>query len=186
MKILYAPLVILCLGLGACTSSIPVKTNHPLTYQRELLAVHHWDVMAADVANWLQNLLIGASGEQGQAPAQDIRPVALYVQQPQYGSEAGDVFHDLLITQLANRGFIMGMDPSQGLLVSYDIQAVTQPWMLAKTDDSEVVINASVMSGDRYVGRFSDIYYIPHENKGLYIARGPAPVTTRMMEIVGP
>lgn len=185
MKILSAPLVILCLGLGACTSSIPVKTNHPLTYQRELLAVHHWDVMAADVANWLQGLLIGTRDEQSQSQA-DARPVALHVQQPRYGSEASDVFHELLVTQLANRGFIVGMSPSQGLLVSYDIQAVTQPWMLAEANDSEVVINASVMSGDRYVGRFSDIYYIPHENKSLYIARGPAPVTTRMMEIVGP
>jgi len=186
MKILYAPLVILCLGLGACTSPIPVKTNHPLTYQRELLAVHHWDVMAANVANWLQSLLIGPVDEQTQAQAQDVRPVALNVQRPTYSSEADDIFHDLLITQLVNRGFIIGTGPLHGFLVSYDIQAVTQPWMLAKNDDSEVVINASVMSGDRYVGRFSDIYYIPHENKSLYIARGPAPVTTRMMEIVGP
>lgn len=186
MKILYAPLVVLCLGLGACTSSIPVKTNHPLTYQRELLAVHHWDVMAADVANWLQNLLIGPIDERNQTQAQEVRPVALNVQQPRYGSEASDVFHDLLVTQLVNRGFIISAGPSHGFLVSYDIQAVTQPWLLAKTDDSEVVINASVMSGDRYVGRFSDIYYIPHINKNLYIARGPAPVTTRLMEIVGP
>lgn len=186
MKILYAPIVILCLGLGACTSSIPVKTNHPLTYQRELLAVHHWDVMAADVANWMRNLLIGPIDERSQAQAQEVRPVALSVQQARYGSEAGDVFHDLLVTQLVNRGFIISTGPSHGFLVNYDIQAVTQPWMLAKTDDSEVVINASVMSGDRYVGRFSNIYYIPHENKSLYIARGPAPVTTRMMEIVGP
>jgi hypothetical protein len=186
MKILYAPLAILCLGLGACTSSIPAKTNYPLTYQREMLAVHHWDVMAVDVANWLQNLLIGPVDEQGQVQAREVRPVALIVQQPRYGSEAGDVFHDLLVTQLVNRGFIMGEGPSHGLSVSYDIQAVTQPWMLAKHNDSEVVLNASVMSGDRYVGRFSDIYYIPHINKNLYVARGPAPVTTRMMEIVGP
>jgi hypothetical protein len=142
--------------------------------------------MAVDVANWLQSLLIGTIDEQSQAQAQDFRPVALNVQQPRFNSEAGDVFHDLLVTQLVNRGFIIGMEPSHGFLVSYDIQAVTQPWMLAETDDSEVVINASVVSGDRYVGRFSDIYYIPHINKSLYVARGPAPVTTRMMEIVGP
>lgn len=185
MKISYVPLIILCLGLGACTSSIPLKTNYPLTYQREMLAVHHWDVMAADVANWLQNLLMGTS-EQDQAQAQDVRPITLNVQQPQYGSEAGDVFHGLLITQLVNRGFIIGETPMHGFPVTYDIQVVTQPWMLRETNDSEVVINASVMSGDRYVGRFSDIYYIPHINRNLYIARGPAPVTTRMMEIVGP
>lgn len=186
MKISYAPLVVLCLGLGACMSRIPVETSYPLTYQREMLAVHHWDVMAVDVANWLQSLLIGTSDEQGQAQPRDARPIILNVQQPRYGSEASDVFHDLLVTQLVNRGFIIGTNPSDGLPVSYDIQVVTEPWMIMETNNSEVVINASVMSGDRYLGRFSDVYYIPYINNSLYIAKGPAPVTTRIMEVVGP
>ncbi|HQD56412.1 MAG TPA: hypothetical protein PLX26_07985 [Candidatus Competibacteraceae bacterium] len=186
MKISYAPLVFLCLGLGACMSPIPIQTSYPTTYQREMLAVHHWDVMATDVANWLQNLLMGTpTDEQGQAKPRNAQPIVLNVQQPQYNSEASSVFHSLLLTQLVNRGFVIGTNSSEGLPVTYDIKTVTEPVMLAETDNSEVVINASVMSGGSYVGRFSDIYYIPHPNLGLYIAQGPAP-TTRMMEVVGP
>ena len=32
MKILYAaPLILLCLGLGACMSQVPVTTTYPVT-----------------------------------------------------------------------------------------------------------------------------------------------------------
>jgi hypothetical protein len=42
------------------------------------------------------------------------------------------------------------------------------------------------MSGDRYVARVRDIYYISDNNVGQYVARGPDPVTTRIVEVVGP
>jgi hypothetical protein len=52
------------------------------------------------------------------------------------------------------------------------------------TPNSEIV-TTSVMSGDRYVSRVRDIYYVSDNNVDQYIAKGPAPVTTRMVEVVG-
>lgn len=192
MKTLYAPLMILCLGVGACTTPIPVETGYPLTYQRKMQSAHHWDVMATDVANWLQNVLVGTSSDrnkaqaQAPAPAPDIRPITLNIQQPQYGSEAGNVFRDLLITQLVDRGFIISASPGAGLPVVYDLEVVKSRLRIGENTNDEVVVNVSVMNGDRYLVRFSDVYYIPDHKANLYIAQGPTAPTTRIMEVVGP
>lgn len=225
MKISYAPLVILCLGLGACMSQVPVATTYPITFQKKMQAAQHWDILAADVANRLHDDLIG-SGE-----PQQSRPVALSVQHPRQDSEFGNAFHSLLITHLLERGFIMSENPAGGLPVSYDIQVVTHndrgfirptpglftaltgtvlvlrdisdthsaaaatmagavaldvaSGFVTDNPNSEIIVTTSVMSGDRYVARLRDIYYISDNNVDQYIAKGPAPVTTRMVEVVG-
>jgi hypothetical protein len=51
--------------------------------------------------------------------------------------------------------------------------------------NSEIIVTTSVMSGDRYVARLRDIYYVSDNNVDQYNAKGPAPATTRMMEVVG-
>ena len=38
MKILYAPLVILCLVLGACAYQVPVATTYPVSFQKKMQA----------------------------------------------------------------------------------------------------------------------------------------------------
>lgn len=224
MKISYAPLVILCLGLGACASQIPVATTYPVSYQKKMQAAHHWDVLTEDVANRLHDSLIGSGAQQGRA-------VSLYVQQPRYNSDFGEAFHNLLITHLLERGFSITENPSAGLPLSYDVQVVshndrgfirpvpglftglassvfvlrgiadqsaTAAWLLGavETDivtgyitdnpNHEIIVTTSVMNGDRYVTRLRDIYYISDNNVGQYVAQGPAPVTTRIVEVVGP
>jgi hypothetical protein len=54
--------------------------------------------------------------------------------------------------------------------------------------NNEIIVTTSVMSGDRYVARVRDIYYISDNNVDQYLASGPAPtpVTTRIVEVVGP
>ncbi len=223
MKISYAPLVVLCLGLGACMSQIPMATTYPVTFQKKMQAAQHWDILTEDVANRLRDALIG-SGEQG-------RPISLYVQQPRYDSRFGEAFHNLLITHLMERGFSITENPAGGLPLTYDVQVVshndrgfirpmpglftalassvfvlrevagessTSAWMLGAvgvdvatgyiTDNpnNEIIVTTSVMSGDRYVARVRDIYYISDNNVGQYVARGPDPVTTRIVEVVGP
>lgn len=224
MKILYAPLAILCLGLGACMSQVPVATTYPVNYQKKMQAAHHWDVLAADVANRLHDNLIVSGLSQD-------RPVALSVQHPKYTSEFGLAFHNLLITHLLEKGFIMSENPAGGMPVSYDIQVVTHKdrgfirptpglftaltgtvlvlrdvadsqsaaaatmlgavaldvasGFVTDTPNSEIIVTTSVMCEDRYVSRVRDIYYVSDNNVDQYIAKGPAPVTTRMMEVVG-
>lgn len=221
MKILHAALVVLCLGLSACMSQVPMATTYPITFQKKMQAAQHWDILTADVANRLSGALIG--GEAG-------RPVALYVQQPKYDSHFGTAFHNLLITHLMERGFSITENPAEGLPVTYDVQVVshsdrgfirpmpglftalassvfvlrevadsssTAAWMLGAvgvdvasgfiTDNpnNEIIVTTSVMNGDRYVARVRDIYYISDTNVQQYIAAGPPPVTTRIMEVVG-
>ena len=223
MKISYAPLVVLCLGLGACMSQIPMATTYPVTFQKKMQAAHHWDILTEDVANRLHDALIGSEG-QG-------RPVSLYVQQPKYDSHFGNAFHDLLITHLMERGFSITENPAGGLPLTYDIQVVshndrgfirpmpglftalassvfvlrsiadessTAAWMagavgmdvvtgyITDNPNNEIIVTTSVMSGDRYIARVRDIYYISDNNVGQYVASGPAPVTTRIVEVVGP
>jgi len=224
MKISYAPLAILCLGLGACMSQVPVATTYPVTYQKKMQAAQHWDILTADIAQRLRDNLVGS----GESPG---RPVSLYVQQPRYSSEFGIAFHNLLVTHLLEQGFAMSEGPSGGLPVNYDIQVVTHkdrgfirptPGLftaltgtvlvlrdvadthsgaaagmlgavaldvatgyITDTPNSEIIVNTSVMNGDRYVTRLRDIYYVSDNNVDQYIAKGPAPVTTRMMEVVG-
>ena len=223
MKISYAPLVVLCLGLGACMSQIPMATTYPVTFQKKMQAAHHWDILTEDVANRLHDALIGSEG-QG-------RPVSLYVQQPKYDSHFGNAFHDLLITHLMERGFSITENPAGGLPLTYDIQVVshndrgfirpmpglftalassvfvlrsiadessTAAWMagavgvdvvtgyITDNPNNEIIVTTSLISGDRYIARVRDIYYISDNNVGQYVASGPAPVTTRIVEVVGP
>jgi hypothetical protein len=225
MKILYAPLAILCLGLGACMSQVPVATTYPVTYQQKMQAAQHWDILAADVANRLHETLNGASNPQG-------RSMTLHVQRPQYDSSFGEAFHNLLITHLLERGFAMSEDPAAGLPVTYNIQVVTHKdrgfirpapglftaltgsvlvlrdianhhsgaaatmtgavlldvatGFITDQPNSEIIVTTSVMSGDRYAARLRDIYYVSDNNVDQYLTQGPPPVTTRMMEVVGP
>ncbi len=224
MKISYAPLAILCLGLGACMSQVPVATTYPVNFQKKMQAAHHWDVLTADVAKRLHDNLIGSGEPQS-------RPVALNVQQPRYDSQFGVAFHNLLVTHLLEQGFVMSENPAAGLPVSYDVQVVTHKdrgfirptpglftaltgtvlvlrdtsdtyspaaaamvgavaldvasGFVTDTPNSEIIVTTSVMNGDRYVSRLRDIYYVSDNNVDQYIAKGPAPVTTRMVEVVG-
>ncbi len=224
MKISYAPLVVICLGLGACMSQIPIATTYPVTFQKKMQAAHHWDVLASDVANRLHDALIG-SDAQG-------RPVALSVRQPKYDSDFGEAFHNLLITHLLERGFSMSENPTMGMPVTYDIQVVSHKdrgfirptpglftaltgtvlvlrdvashhsgaaavgvgavtldvvtGFVTDNPNTEIIVTTSVMSGDRYAARLRDIYYVSDNNVDQYIAKGPTPVTTRIVEVVGP
>lgn len=123
MKVSYATLLILCLGLGACASQVPVATTYPVSFQRKMQAAEHWDILAADVANRLRDSLLIGPNLSRQQPKYSI---ALHVQPPQYNSEFGVAFHNLLITHLLEQGFLVSENPSDGCYeVTYGIQVVT-------------------------------------------------------------
>lgn len=229
MKISYASLLILCLGLGACASQVPVATTYPVSFQRKMQAAEHWDILAADISNRLRDaLLIGPYPSTNQAARNSI---ALHVQPPQYNSEFGVAFHNLLITHLLEEGFLVSENPSDGCYeVTYGIQVVTHKdrgfirptpglftaltgsvlvlratgdnnpataamlgavgldvatGFLTDTPNSEIIVTTSVMNGPRYITRLRDIYYVSDNNVDQYIAQAPAPVTTRIVEMVG-
>jgi len=229
MKISYAPLLILCLGLGACMSQVPVATTYPVTFQKKMQAAEHWDILTADVANRLHDALIGSDTQPG-CSEQPKCLIAFHVQQPRYNSDFGEAFRNLLITHLLEQGFLVSENPADGLPLTYDIQVVSHKdrgfirptpglftaltgsvlvlrdmadhdaaaatmlgavaldvatGFVTDTPNSEIIVTTSVMRGDRYVIRLRDIYYISDNNVDQYYAKVPAPVTTRMMEVVG-
>jgi hypothetical protein len=138
--------------------------------------------MANDVADWLHTALIAPNPEQDKGrQAQENRPtVTLHLEQPSYDSAAGAGFYDLLTTRLVERGFILTTSPSAGLPLSYDMQVVRSG--LPETVKHEVIVNVSVMNADRYLLRYSNVYYVGDKNQ--YIAMQQP--TTRIIEVVGP
>ncbi len=69
-----------------------------------------------------------------------------------------------------------------GLAVAWDVWSghITGP-----APDSEVIISTSVMAGDSYRARFSNIYYVSDANRHQYAATPKEPVVyTRRMEVV--
>ena len=110
----------------------------------------------------IYDALIGPSPGQGEGQAvaaQDDRPiVTLYVQRPRYESSADEAFYNLLTTHLVERGFVVTTNPSAGYPVSYDMQVVTD--RLPETTRHEVILNVSVMNAERFLIRYSNVYYI--------------------------
>lgn len=105
-------LLALLLSVG-CASRVPIATNHPLSTQKKAKAVHHWDVLADDIAH------------QTEISATDrwFPDKPLYVQ-PRGTTTFDTAFRNLLITRMVNRGLVVTSDPEQGLAVSYDVQLV--------------------------------------------------------------
>lgn len=56
-------------------------------------------------------------------------------------------------------------------------------YAMGPVPDSEVIVTTSVLGGQRFVTRMSDIYYISDNNRDQYLAK--ARPATRLMEVVG-
>jgi len=113
--------------------------------------------------------------------------------------------YDIQVVSHNDRGFIRPMPglftalaSSVFVLRSIADESSTAAWMagavgvdvvtgyITDNPNNEIIVTTSVMSGDRYIARVRDIYYISDNNVGQYVASGPAPVTTRIVEVVGP
>ena len=80
------------LFLCSC-SNVPKPASYPLSFQQKMQAVHHWDVLAEDVAKGVKLTL------QKKHPELLGKPIYL---EPHERSTFGEVFGTLLTTQLFN------------------------------------------------------------------------------------
>ena len=114
----FPPMVPMLLGAlltTACatqTLDVPRADNYPVSAQKKARAVHHWDVLAEDVAGRI---------------AEKLQPK--YAGQPLYVQAAGDSafmqgFRKLLINQLVSRGMEVATQPTGALQVKLDAQLV--------------------------------------------------------------
>lgn len=225
-------------GMAGCsTMNVPVADNYPASSQLKARALHHWDVLADDVANRVAAKAMPAGAE----------PVTFHLHAADE-SPFNRAFADLLLTRLVDRGLVMAIDPLDasegGANIRFTVQvvrhhsnglnvgdfpltklmagvAVVRDWTLRThtslamgvagvasgavldlTDRSlsgtaaggptrtEVLVTTSVERGKRYVARTSDIYYIEHEDSGLYSpppkpAPPPPPAPMKNWKVVG-
>lgn len=179
MKALSASLVALTIGLAGCTTEIPVTTSFPRMSQLQMQGAMHWDAVAADVATRLADAL---------NPDRDQR-VVLYVEPEVPGSAFSRTFHELLETELLQSGFGITQNRGQGLPLTYKVQLLsyadrgTPPMGRGSYADNEVVITAAITSGDRYITRISDVYYVNDNNTRHYAAVFVP--SSRLIEVVG-
>ena len=141
----------------------------------------HWNAAASDVARRLGSALAGLDVE---------GPLVLNVRPTEEQSAFNRAFYNLLATELMQQGFGVTLDPAEADLdVFYDVQAVTSDAIPGGTvrgviPVSEVIISTSVMHGNRFVTRISDIYYINNFSTDQYVSCCNTPA--RIIEVVGP
>lgn len=100
--------------VGGCTSlDVPRADNYPATNQKKARAVHHWDVLADDVASRIQ-------GKLAAWPAQE-HPI--YVAMNPGDTSFNTGFRKLLITRLLDRGITLSTEPTD-VTLTFETQVV--------------------------------------------------------------
>ncbi len=118
--------ILLLLSLtGGCASTIPEPISYQYSQQQKMQAAHHWEVLAADLANRINNQLI----------ITDNIDKAVFVKQtcgndaiPCSPGETGsfnEAFRDLLVTYLVDFGIPTQNEKAQDSLeIDYKVQIV--------------------------------------------------------------
>ena len=111
MQIALAVIVALLSGC-AMQSQVPIPEKHALTYQKELRASHHWNLLAADAA------------EQIRASVAIAGIKAVYVPDPAERTDFNRAFQSLLVTQLVDKGLRVATTSANAVSVGFDTQVV--------------------------------------------------------------
>ena len=103
------------LAAGCSAPDIPRTESHPPSVQKKAQAVHHWDVLADDVAARIADKISEwPAGEHPiHVPATDASPF-------------GQGFRKLLLTHLLDRGVTLSSEPTHVVLL-VDTQVVQHP-----------------------------------------------------------
>lgn len=105
-------------GLSGCSSlNVPTADAYPASSQHKARAVHHWDLLAEDVAT-----RIAAKARDGGMFNQAFHLV------PAERTPFNRAFGDLLLTRLVNQGMVIATAPNPGhdagAFIRYDAQVV--------------------------------------------------------------
>lgn len=183
-------------------SAVPLPANHPTALQREVQAVQHWQLLAANVALATRRML--------EAEPQVLNH-PFSVVPPQPASAFSRAFHELLITELHKTGVHVAVPPATGTAIRYAIHLIefgdgrrtdlpfyatgdSLPAELAIADASELsdhrvprhelLVVTSILRGGSYWLRRSDIHYLRSEDAELYRADGHVLADARLIDIV--
>lgn len=105
--------------LSACgTLDVPRAQAYPASDQQKARAVHHWDLLAHDVANRIATGPTAAALPSGQA----------YYLEAATASPFHQAFSALLLTRLVNQGLTLSAQPAEGdrphAVIRFDVQVV--------------------------------------------------------------
>lgn len=130
------PGLIVVLGMALCIgcttphhvppptmAQVPVPTAYPLTTQQKMQAVHHWDVLAGDVADRIHAALDRRVVE---------RQFPVYVA-PSGATPFAKSFHALLITRLVEKNVAVSNTHEHALILSFDINVVRHSQRVARS-----------------------------------------------------
>lgn len=102
-------------GVGCSNLNIPQAENYPASTQQKAKAVHHWNVLADDVANRIATRATGAS-------------VEAFHLSPSSPSTFNKAFYDLLLTRLVDKGVPMSnaaqLGDTAAAQIRFDVQVV--------------------------------------------------------------
>jgi hypothetical protein len=109
----------LCTLLVACsTLDVPRAMNYPASGQQKARAVHHWDLLANDVAERIATKTAAGAMEKN-----------TFHLVPSTGSTFNRAFGDLLLTRLVERGLVVASSPAQDnsadAYIRFDVQVVS-------------------------------------------------------------
>ena len=107
------------------TSQVPVPNAYRLSTQQKMQAVHHWKLLAEDVAHQIKKNI-----EDGYHDT--LTPMSIYVA-PSGITPFEKAFHDLLVTSLVATGMDVSNQPKGNLQLSFDIQVVTHKRKILRT-----------------------------------------------------
>jgi hypothetical protein len=132
---LGAGLLALLTATGCTTLDVPRADNYPATSQKKARAVHHWDVLADDVAQRIAGTLRARAGARSDtSTSTDASPVA---QPPVYVTPASDTafnrgFRELLLTRLLDHGVPLATQPGEWQ-ISVETQVVQHRSQVSNT-----------------------------------------------------
>ena len=139
---------VLCVGLCApiwvaCTHlNVPRADSYPETSQQKARAVHHWDVLADDVAQRIQTKTTQTGAAEPAVPGYHLLPATV--------SPFHRAFADLLLTRLVNRDVPMSTLPKVGDapagIIRFDVQVVQHGSMGFNTPAMPLTVLASGLS----------------------------------------
>ena len=139
---------VLCVGLCAplwvaCTHlNVPRADSYPETSQQKARAVHHWDVLADDVAQRIQTKTTQTGAAEPAVPGYHLLPATV--------SPFHRAFADLLLTRLVNRDVPMSTVPKVGDapagIIRFDVQVVQHGSMGFNTPAMPLTVLASGLS----------------------------------------
>lgn len=162
------PYVLALLLVGGCAGRIPEPIAYPYSQQQKMEASHHWQVLADDLANRINNELIITDNANKSVFVKETCGNEATPCNPTETSSFNEAFRDLLITNLVGYGIpTKKQNDEETLEIHYKVQIVRhasermrtlQPGLLTGLSAAIVVLrNAPADLVTLAVGAASDV-----------------------------